>query len=307
MDEKIVGANKIRKPWIAGVLSLVIPGGGQIYNGNLRAGFLVPFLVCLIGYNKLTDIALWGLGWFAFIAITQIAIYIAVFIHAVCGARNAASVRVSRGYHYFLLVGLYLVLSAPIVFFSEKVKTFHIPAASMVPSVFDGDYVVTDLSAFELDRPRPGDLAIFQYPRDPSISYIKRVIAGPGETVEIKNKVLYIDGKKIENIFVPKTEGVKLVSDKDVEKFLEAFQEELNGRKYTVLYNPISKFNSDFGPVKVPENEYFVLGDNRDMSSDSRIWGFVPKENFISKPVYIFFSKEPNTFRIRWERLGLRL
>lgn len=129
-----------------------------------------------------------------------------------------------------------------------------------------------------LAKPKSGDIIVFKYPKDPSKEYVKRVIAAGGQTVEVKKNVVYVDGKPFQD-----PPGVKHI--------------------YSSLFSnfPLSQ---DFGPITVPENHYFVMGDNRDNSEDSRVWGFVPWENVVGKPLLIVFSVDKN---VPWIRLDKKI
>lgn len=296
-----------RRPWLAGIISLICPGAGQIYNGHLKKGLSFAFLVSLLGYHRQTPLVLLGIGWLVTLVLIQVAAYFASAIDAVRDAnRNSVGPR-NRWYVYLGLIGFYFLLAIPGVFLPESSRTFHIPAASMAPSILNGDHMISDLRAFEEEPPKVGDLAIFLYPRDEKISYIKRVIAGPGDTVQYLDKVLSINGKPVKAEPIDDPSLKELISHSYDRKVLEPFLEELPNGSHPIFYNPGSLLNTDYGPVTIPENKYFVLGDNRDRSSDSRIWGFVPVEHFIAKPVYVYFSMDPDTKQIRWNRIGLRL
>ncbi len=136
----------------------------------------------------------------------------------------------------------------------------------------------------ELTRPKRGDIIVFKYPKDPSKEYVKRVIGTPGDTVLIRNNKVYVNGK-----LFPDPPGVKHI--------------------YSSLFDdlPIKK---NFGPIVVPKDHYFVMGDNRDNSSDSRVWGYVPWENVVGKPLLIVFSVDKHVpwiridKKIRWWRFS---
>ncbi len=185
------------------------------------------------------------------------------------------------------------------------VQAYHIPSGSMEDTLLEGDYVLgakltfgtqipdrvpllnTKLPSFRVpgfSTPEPGDLVIFEFPQDESRDFIKRCIAIEGQTVEIKNKIVYVDGKRFEN---PK--GVKH-EDPRVEP-----------------HGP----RDNYGPRAVPPGHIFVMGDNRDSSYDSRFWGMVPMEKVKAHPVFIYYSWDSrgplwNIFsKIRWDRLGI--
>jgi signal peptidase I len=203
-------------------------------------------------------------------------------------------------------------------------QPFNIPSGSMKPTLLVGDYLFVSKLSYGYSKytvtwrgwkmfnfagrvfsapPKRGDVAVFRLPRDPEIDYIKRVIGLPGDEIRMQAGVLYINGKP-----VPRRKVSDIVTREDAsgppQKFA-VYEETLpEGRTYTVMNtDPSGSFNN-VGPYRVPANHYFMMGDNRDNSTDSRAsWGvgYVPFENFIGRAEIIFFSgesDEPNAFRI---------
>lgn len=189
-----------------------------------------------------------------------------------------------------------LVIAAIIAFFVRSffIQAFKIPSGSMEPTLLIGDhllvnrlsYVVkvpfTDITLLNLGSPKRGDVIVFRYPVDRSKDFIKRVIATEGETVEIRNKAIYVNGRKIDDQW-----GVYLDAE-IVPKFLSP--------------------KDNLGPVKVPKDCIFAMGDNRDRSLDSRFWGFVRRDDLVGKALILYFSwngqaGNPVNY-VRWERLG---
>jgi len=177
---------------------------------------------------------------------------------------------------------------------SFVVEAFTIPSGSMEPTLLVGDYLLanrlsyvvkvpfTDVVLFRLGEPKRGDIAIFRYPLDPSKDYVKRIIAKAGDTVEIRDKVLYVNGVKVD-------EGYAHFTDRAI----------LPGSR-------VPRDNLD--PVKVPRDCYFAMGDNRDNSSDSRFWGFLKADDLVGKAEIIYFSLDGDAASpltsVRWQRLG---
>lgn len=235
----------------------------------------------------------------------------------------------SRVKHWIADTGKQLAIAIFIVMFlrSSIIEPYKIPSGSMIPTLFIGDHIFVNKFAygfkvpfteFFLDKPMfmtkqqlptRGDVIVFRYPRDESINYIKRVIGLPGDRIAIREKVLYINDKpvEIEGLNNPGLEaGIESEDDKRV---LSLFTEKLPGSPHAVLYNMNSLLNSDYGPVEVPEGKLLALGDNRDRSSDSRIWGFVPIDNIKGKAMFVWlnfsFSIENEfKFQFRPERIG---
>jgi signal peptidase I len=219
------------------------------------------------------------------------------------------------------------------VFFFQP---FNIPSGSMKETLLIGDYLfVSKLSygytkysfPFALNlfqgrifgaEPKRGDVAVFKLPRDPSTDYIKRVIGLPGDEIAVRHSVLYINGREVPRV---KAGTFETREDGGLAK-ISVYQETLpNGVKYKVLDKVVDGGLDNVGPYVVPTGHYFMMGDNRDNSTDSRVSaldhgvGFVPLENFIGRADIIFFSAavdEPDNFSlwkpwtwpfgIRWSR-----
>jgi len=131
---------------------------------------------------------------------------------------------------------------------------FYIPSGSMEPTLLVGDRIIVSKLAYHLGEPHRGDIVVFKYPLDTSRDFVKRLIAFGGETVALRNSHLYI-----------------------------------NGREMPENYLPPGLHFADFGPVKVPPGDYFMLGDNRNNSDDSRVWGALPGKYIIGKAILIYW------------------
>lgn len=225
--------------------------------------------------------------------------------------------------------GKQLAIAIFIVMFlrSSIIEPYKIPSGSMIPTLFIGDHIFVNKFAygfkipfteFFLDKPifmtkstlpARGDVIVFRYPKDESINYIKRVVGLPGDEIQIRDKVLYLNKKPI-TIDAVKDERLEAGIESDEERqALSLFKENLEGVVHPVLYNMNSLLNSDYGPVTIPENKLLCMGDNRDRSSDSRVWGFVPLENVKGKAMFVwlnFVFQMENEFRFQFrpERIG---
>ncbi len=174
------------------------------------------------------------------------------------------------------------------------VQAFKIPSSSMEPTLLVGDHILvskfiygvripfTDIKLFQLNKPKRGDVIVFIYPRDRSKDFIKRVIGTEGEKVEIIRNKIYINDKAINDLWGQYSEK----------------------NDWTRYLQPMEKF----GPVIVPPESLFVLGDNRDNSQDSRFWGFVNINAVRGEAFIIYFSWDQNgqgpLDKIRWARFG---
>lgn len=196
---------------------------------------------------------------------------------------------------------------------SFLVQLYRVPTGSLEPTVMPGDWVlvnqfkyglhlpITNTEILPINKPKRGDIVLFYYPPNPQIIYIKRMIGLPGDHIEYKNKILYVNGKKAPQTFLKKT--IDYGSGPGQERFVNLYRENLLGKRHDIYVQPVGGETGDYD-LTVPPNQYFVMGDNRDNSSDSRDWGFVPAANLIGKGEYIVFSWDPVHHRIRWNRMG---
>lgn len=181
------------------------------------------------------------------------------------------------------------------------VQAFVIPTGSMENSLLIGDHLLVDKLAYsphggvskyllpytEVER---GDIIVFRYPVDLSQTFVKRVIGIPGDRIRLKDKVLYLNGVPAEEPYVQhKT------------PYVDQYRDNFPGFPNLQVSQPARDMLENHvvnGEVVVPPNHYFAMGDNRDLSLDSRYWGFVPRENIIGKPLVIYWSYEAPTERL---------
>ena len=157
------------------------------------------------------------------------------------------------------------------------VSAYKVTSSSMEDAIFEGDYIFVNKLAFKYGgAPKPGDIIVFKYPMNPEKDYIKRIVALPGQEVQIADKIVYIDGQ---------VAPIPVFGKNTDRKFIPG---DLS-------------FRDNFGPYVVPVGEYFVMGDNRDDSRDSRFWGSVPEENILGKAVFVYWSWEPDPDAPGWE------
>lgn len=175
------------------------------------------------------------------------------------------------------------------------IQAFKIPSSSMEPTLLVGDHLLvnrlsyvikvpfTDRVIYEISKPKRGDVIVFRYPVDRSKDFIKRVIAVEGDVLEIRDKVVYVNGKRIEDPHARFTDP-------------EIIPRGLAPR-------------DNLGPIQVPKDSYFVMGDNRDRSLDSRFWGFVRTEDLVGKAFILYFSWNRDARgildHVRWKRIGM--
>ena len=213
-----------------------------------------------------------------------------------------------KSWGFSILIALIVATS----FKSAIADWYIVPTGSMKPTIVEGDRVFVNKLAYDLkvpyttwhiaewDAPKRGAIVVFPSPAD-GIRLIKRVVGIPGDTVEMKNDQLIINGKKV--IYEPidrlNSENLPVNSLSTPNEYIE----NLSGTQHPVMFIPQRPAMRSFGPVTVPEGKYFMMGDNRDNSADSRYIGFVDRNLIVGQAKYIVISLDINNHhRPRWER-----
>lgn len=213
-----------------------------------------------------------------------------------------------RGYILLIIiaiVGSYFLEPLPLRLFRDTtVHAYRIPTGAQKPTLFVGDFILVDKSWSKRRSVAQGDLIVFKYPKDESLYYIMRCIAIGGQAVEVKNGRVFINGRPEGEL-----EFLKKEFDNEEGRVVDKYKViKPSGDYYLIRYYSDETFSQDdFGPYKVPEHQYFVMGDNRDNSSDSRVWGTVPRENITGRAGMIYFSWHKYENRVRWDRIGIDL
>ncbi len=300
-----------RRIWIGIMFSLIMPGLGQVYCGKLARGLVftflnilpIPIIMGLFLFNNslmLMQITL------ALILAGGIVQLTAIIDSAYLANRMRADYQLkdyNRWYVYLLLVlivsggtigsGLYLR--------DQGLEAFRIPSASCYPTIVPNDRILTNKTAYKNSDPKRGDIVVFINPQDRQQNYIKRVVAVAGETVEIKNHELYINGQKLQRRQLPDTALDKIKIEFDGQILKGDLYEEINGdAKYKIFLAepPHDKGSPDFAQITVPEHKCFVLGDNRNLSFDSRHFGVISLATITGRADYIYWPAKS------WSRFG---
>jgi signal peptidase I len=291
--------SRSRSPWLAAALNFFVPGLGYQYAGFYRRavvllvtvpalatlGRLLAFAIPIQGANVAAPYAV------GFVLQAMAAAAAAIHVRGDSGRTTS---RLSRWYAvvagFLLAIGLgagWAVVGA--TFAQVKQVNGH----AMEGTLLDGERVLFSMWDYGwrppfAERPivrgkvaRRGDVVVFRYPKEPSTLFVKRVIGLPGERIEIRKRVLYVDGRRY---------------DEPYARFQKEYRDDVEA---------LLAVDDNVGPLTVPPNSYFVLGDNRDVSNDSRAWGFVPAAHVLGRARLINTSTDASTEAIRWERLGL--
>ncbi len=206
------------------------------------------------------------------------------------------------------------VILAVLLLRSFLVEPFRIPSGSMMPTLLVGDFILVNKFAYgirlpvantkviDIDEPERGDVVVFRYPKDPSVDYIKRVVGLPGDTVRYANKVVYVNGQPAgqvpAGVYLGEGSGVSMSG-------ASKRREQLGDLQHDILVMP--RTPGVQGEYVVGEGEYFVMGDNRDNSNDSRYWGTVPEDNLVGKAFRIWMNWDSANGGIDWDRIGMKI
>lgn len=270
---------KAKEPLLAVMLSVILNGLGQVYAGRMLRGgvfFLVPLFTVFPSWlyfiNPNTSVNIFALVPIVILILFGIwVIFDAYSCAKTYNTTNNLERKISGGKKTLLIIGIifFAFIFNPLQIIAQSitgyirsnvVQAYKFPSGSMEPTIQKGDRFLADKAVYKKSIPQRGDLIVFKYPPDPKKEFVKRLIAFGGETVEIKEGRIYING----------------------ESCVDA---KIKDRYY---YN-----RGDYGqinkPVTVPEGAYYVLGDNSASSQDSRYWGFVPSKDVSGKVYKIYW------------------
>lgn len=278
-----------RKPWLSALLNFLLAGLGQLYCGHMTKAiviFIINLIVMNISFAFLVFLEIHPLNSILFAFVT-----LSMWIFLILNGYKAAG-KVSSDYSLqpFNKWYLYTILIIALSFTEEFVipvfgnyKFYAIPSQNMENTLLVGDYILADLNAYKIENPEPGDIVIFLFPGDLQTKYIKRCVAIQGDTVLLKDKKLFVNGLRF-----PDEESAKYIDT--TADGLQKIMPRREGGKDS---------RDNFGPYLVPSASYFMMGDSRDNSYDSRYWGAVHQDLILGKLIRIHFS----TY---FDRIGIR-
>lgn len=263
----------MRKPWLAALLNAVSLGLGFVYLGRPRwaVGVLLaaPLLIGLFAWTRLVFLPVGYAAW----SLATLALWLGSTVLAWRMAKWQEPVPLARYQRWYVYAAYFAAVALAYQVLLDSRGTlfgyepFRFPSASMLDTLRPGDHIVSDTWKYRRGEPMRGELVVFIYPGDRAVKFVKRVIGLPGETIQMRGAEVWVNGKIL------------------IEPYVNpAYNRDLNlpGNEY-----------------RVPAGRYFVLGDNRDNSADSRQFGFVPRDDLYGSVEHIWYSRD-------LARIGLR-
>ena len=293
----------------------------------MNAIFLI--LVAIAGYALWRDLANFALVMFIALVVTGLAY---LYDYVVARKKRAPDEKEPSWIEYSK--SFFPVILIVFVLRSFLVEPFKIPSSSMRPTLEVGDFIlvnkyvygirlpIIEKKVFPLGTPQRGDVMVFRYPQDPSKDYIKRVVGIPGDEVVYRDKQLTINGQPV--ALTPAGSAGYIDDNRFRHVYIDVFEEKLGEAGYKVAHDPkippffpdqvINNFPAKQNCVynvrgltcKVPSDHYFMMGDNRDNSQDSRFWGFVPDDHIRGRAFFIWFNWDDIT-SFAFKRVGTRI
>lgn len=286
---------KPRRTWVAALLSLALPGLGHLYAGRPGRGIFA--FSCLVITWPLSLVAMLQLPTAPFNVILPLLAVLGVVVWAVVdaarsGKRQGSAYQLqafNRWYVYTGVLVLWGFVIQPALSHSIRtalVQAYQVASGSMLPTLRIGDHILVEKYAYGIrspltggqiipvDAPQRGDVIIYEYPKEKERALLHRIIGMPGETLQIDRRRVLINGTPL-------------------------------GEPYAVFSDsPFSRLRDQIGPILIPAGHTFVMGDNRDHSMDSRVWGFLPVGDILGRVRRIYFSWDREAGTPRWDRIG---
>lgn len=302
MDEQIVQNRHKRRIWLALLLSLIMPGLGQIYCGRMKRGLFLNFMILLplpmilVLFSLSDSPALMHIAIILILASSMV-ILVTIFDSIFLSIRTAADYQLKDYNHPAVYMLLILIVTGGNIYSrlylrNQRLEAYRIPAASCYPTIVPNDRILVNKNAYDSKDPARGDLIVHTNPNNRHENYIKRIVAIAGDTVEMKNNRLYINGRELSKRKLPESalDNIRIiVKGQPLEG--EVFEETNGNAKYNIFLMDLAHDNTigDFEKITVPEHHCFVLGDNRNNSIDSRHFGPIPLATIIGRADYIYW------------------
>jgi len=311
-------ATRGKNLYITAVLTFIFPGLGYYYAGvRFVSALQIAALLAAANVfilNAPPHLFNWKIS-IVVTVLTALTFKVGICWHAVTVAKQNTEVSSPKHFLKFIITALVVSIVISLIEYMPGVKNaknFSVPTVAMEPTIKAGDRVRARLIAYTKDfLPKRGDLVVFKYPKDPTISYIKRVIGLPGDRILIRNDVIILNGEP-QPLNAHNGDRIILSDISDQAELKLLFKEALEGSEHWVMHNqPYARhftrpnWPENGGVYLVPADSIMVMGDNRDNSTDSRHFGPVPIDYLIGHVEGVVFSLKSSN--LRWYRTGMDL
>jgi len=306
--------NSERKPWRAVGLSLLLPGLGHLYAGKPGIA-LTRFLIVLVaGFVATALVVTFPIGTLSLPVAVGVLMIVAVSVYADAyrTAKKTGADFEPRGYNrWYVYLGLILLSwiasdASTTVFRRLVGRSLRVISVSMAPTLLAGDWVFVSKLGRSTTLEEHGLIVVFTRPDEPDLLSISRVVGVAGDTLQMDGGTLYRNGLRIDEPYARRVG----IDGNEPSAEMREWQLGYYVGKDAESYRPSPL---DWGPLVVPDDAYFMMGDTRDRSYDSRFFGFVPVDGLIGRLRLVYYSYDPNHYRplpyltaIRWKRIGLR-
>jgi len=302
MDEQVAHNKYKRHIWAAVLLSFIMPGLGQIYCGRFKRGLVLNFLHILPLPIIVVLISLSNSPALIQIAVILILASMTVFLAAIIDSAFL-TIRAAAGYQlkdynnpavYALLVIIVTggSIGSTLYIRSKGLEAFRVPTASCYPTIVPNDRILANKLAYNKKNPGRGDLVVHINPLNRHENYIKRIVAIAGDTVEMKDNQLYVNGHELTRRKLPEStlDYIRISVEEQPLKG-QVFEEKNDSTKYNIFLaeSPHNKTAGNFEKITVPDHHCFVLGDNRNNSRDSRDFGPIPLATIMGSADYVYW------------------
>jgi signal peptidase I len=286
-----------RNASIAFLLSLVLPGLGQIYNGQLKKGILFFGLYLL---NPLLFGISRGATYFygyVFLFLIELIIRAYILFDAIKNAKRK-KFYIPKSYNtWYYQLSIAILMGIVLWVYDTKsilgIQSFHIPTPSSQPTIQIGDRLIADMQAYKKTQPNYGDIVVFKKENDQIYAF--RIVGLPKDTVDLVDNIVTINRKQSKSTFIKETTSEEF----QVTEFEEEFP---NGQKHKIYKSkqPFDTTKSNMQDIIVPDNSYYLLGDNRDNAADSRYDGFVNKSKIVGRIVFSYWGQSTDRINLNF-------
>jgi len=315
MDEQTVITKHRRKPFLAAFLSFISIGLGYVYCGRIVKGLVLMFLafaILLFSAAILKNLSRINMAVIGISSLVTLAIWLTAIIDSYRTAKHSGPDYQLKEYNRWYVYVIFILAASEGAdqihsnIRSNLIEAFRVSPSGMFPTFEYHDRFVANKNTYKNVAPKRGDVIVFISPENRREDYVKRVVAIPGDTVEMKDNQLFINGAKLEKQSRGRTSYIgKDPNEKEVKVEGELFIEKNGQAEYTIFladtYNSKvfpDDHRADFSEKKVPMNRCFVLGDNRNLSADSRHFGSIPLATVKGRAEYLYWPASD------WSRFG---